>query len=319
MGENGTTNPDGVFSFSWGIDLNLHLSWGKVLHFLFESLWDTIVHGRTTRHDHVFVEVSSDIDITFHDGFEGKFVHLWDLSSDGSKWVEEGFWASELLVTNGDDVSVREFVLLFLGGGVFVLLHFFLEVKGDVTELLLDVSDDFELGRGGESGSAFSEDLSKIPGEVSSGEIVSFDGVWKGVTFVDWDGMGNTITRVDNATSDSTGGVEREDGLDSDVELGSIEVLEEDLDHSFSVLLWVSGGFSKEGTLVIRRDAKLFVIAMMPDFFHIIPVVDDTVLDGVVELENTSFLLGFFSYVAILLFSGGHDGFLFGVSDDGWE
>ena len=82
MGEDGTTDPDGVFSFSWGVDLHLHLGWGKVLHFLLESLWDTIVHGGTTRHDHVFVEVSSDIDVAFHDGLESEFLDLWDLSSD---------------------------------------------------------------------------------------------------------------------------------------------------------------------------------------------------------------------------------------------
>jgi len=131
--------------------------------------------------------------------------------------------------------------------------------------------------------------------------------------------MGNTITRVDDATSDSTRGVEGKDGLDGDVELRNVEVLEEDLDHSLSVLLGVSGGLGEEGTLVIGGDAKLLIVAVMPDLLHIIPVVDDTMLNWVVELENTSLLLGLLTDIAILLFGGGHNRFLFGVSNDGWE
>jgi hypothetical protein len=42
----------------------------------------------------------------------------------------------------------------------------------------------------------------------------------------------------------------------------------------------------------------------MPDLLHIIPVVDDTVLNWVVELENTSLLLGLLTDIAVLLFGG---------------
>jgi len=147
MGKDSTTDPDRVFSLSWGVDLNLHLGWGEVDHLFLESLWDAWVHSGTTGHDHVLVEIFSDIDITLHDGFEGEVVDWWDFSSDGTKWVKEGLWASELLVTNGDDVTIWELILLLFGGGVFKLLHLLLEVEGDIAKLLLDVSDDFHLGR----------------------------------------------------------------------------------------------------------------------------------------------------------------------------
>jgi hypothetical protein len=246
-------------------------------------------------------------------------MHGWDFATNGTKWVKEGLWASELLVTNGDDVTIWELVLLLFGGRVFILLHFLLEVEGDVTELLLDVSDDFEFGRGGEGWSALSEDLGEISGEISSGEVISLDSMWQRVTLVDWDGMGNTITGVDDATSNSTGRVEGKDGLDSNVKLWNVEVLKEDLDHSLSVLLWVSWGLGEEGTLLIWRDAKLLVIAMMPDLLHIIPIVDDTVLDWVMELEDTSLLLGFLTNIAILLLGGGDNRFLLWVTNNGWE
>jgi len=319
MGKDSTTDPDGVFSLTWGVDLDLHLGWGEVDHFLLKSLWDTWVHGGTTGHDHVLVEVFSDIDIALHDGFEGEVVDWWDFPTDRAEWVKEGLWASELLVTNGDDVSIWELVLLLFGRGVFVFLHLFLEVEGDVTELLLDVSDDFEFGRGGEGWSALSEELSEISGEISTGEVISLDSMWQRVTLVDWDGVSNTITRVDDATSNSTRRVEGKNSLDGNIELGNVEVLEEDLDHSLSVLLWVSWGLGKEGTLVIGGDAKLLIVAVMPDLLHVVPVVDDTVLNWVVKFEDTSLLLSFLTNVAILLLGGGDNRFLLWVTDDGWE
>jgi len=319
MGEDSTTDPDRVFSLTWGVDLDLHLSWGEVDHLLLESLWDTWVHSGTTGHDHVLVEVFSDINIALHDGLEGEVVDWWDFATDRTEWVKESLWASELLISNGDHVSIWEFILLLFSRGIFVLLHLLLVVKGDVAELLLDVSDNFHLGRGGEGWSALSEDLSKILGKISTGEVISLDSMWQRVTLVDWDGMGDTITGVDDATSDSTRGVEGQDGLDSNVKLWNVEVFKEDLDHSLSVLLWVSWGLSKEGTLLIWRNTELLIVAVMPDLLHVIPVVDDTVLNWIVELENTSLFLGLLTNITIVLLGSTNLDLMLGVTNDGWE
>ena len=60
--------------------------------------------------------------------------------------LEEGFWAPESLVANGDDLTVGEFVALLQWGAGSCGCHLVLEVKGDVAELLLDVTHDFSLG-----------------------------------------------------------------------------------------------------------------------------------------------------------------------------
>ncbi len=52
----------------------------------------------------------------------------------------------------------------------------------------------------------------------------------KGVPFVDGDGVGDTISRVEDDTSGTTGGIEGEDGLDGDVHGGTVEGLEHDLE-----------------------------------------------------------------------------------------
>ena len=53
--------------------------------------------------------------------------------------LEEGLWASESLVSNGDDLSVGKFIRLLERAGAGSGLHLLLEVQSDVAEFLLDL------------------------------------------------------------------------------------------------------------------------------------------------------------------------------------
>ena len=64
--------------------------------------------------------------------------------------LEESFWASESLVSYGNGLAIRHFIDLISLGAFSEGLHLLVEVQGDVAELLLDISDDFSLGGGGE-------------------------------------------------------------------------------------------------------------------------------------------------------------------------
>jgi hypothetical protein len=57
----------------------------------------------------------------------------------------------------------------------------------------------------------------------------------------------------------------------------------------------------------------------VPDFFHIIPVGDDTVFDWVFQGEDTSFGLGFVSDVGVFLAHTDHNTLVSWSTDDGWE
>ncbi len=96
--------------------------------------------------------------------------------------LEESLRASEPFVPNGDDLSVRELVGLFEGGGAGRSSHFLVKVKGDVAELLLDVTDNFSLGSGRESVATLSEDLHEVVSKVTAGQVQSKDGMGKGIT-----------------------------------------------------------------------------------------------------------------------------------------
>merc|ERR1719334_92687 len=101
--------------------------------------------------------------------------------------LEESFRAPEPLVADGDDLAVGKLIGLFKGGGGSGGGHLLLKVKGNITELLLDVTDNLTFSSGGESISSLSEDLHEIVCELTSGKVKTENGVWKSVTFIDGD------------------------------------------------------------------------------------------------------------------------------------
>ena len=63
--------------------------------------------------------------------------------------IEQTFGTAETFVTNGENLTIGHLVVLLNGRGGGSLLHFFLEVKGDVAELLFYISDNGSVIRQG--------------------------------------------------------------------------------------------------------------------------------------------------------------------------
>ena len=87
-------------------------------------------------------------------------------------------------------------------------MHLHLEIEGNVAELLLDVTDDFTLSGGGEGVATFGEDLHEVVGQVTASQVKTEDGVGKGISLIDGDGVGDTITRVQDDTGGTTRGIQ---------------------------------------------------------------------------------------------------------------
>ena len=120
---------------------------------------------------------------------------------------------------------------------------------------------------------------------------------------VDGDSVGDTISGVEDDSGGTAGGVEGEDGLDGDVHGGGVEGLEHDLQilsvnpfsstphsylgHLLSVGLGIEGGLSEEDGVLLGGDTQLVVEGVVPDLLHVVPVGDDTVLNGVFQGEDT--------------------------------
>merc|ERR1712165_323030 len=223
--------------------------------------------------------------------------------------LEEGFRGTEPLVADGDDLTVGKLIGLLEGGGGSSGGHLLFEVKSDIAELLLDVTDNLTL----------SEDLHEVVGELTASQVQTKDGVGKSITLIDGDIVGDTITRVHDHTSGTTRSVEGKDSLDGNIHSGHVEGLEHDLSHLFTVSLGVEGSLSEEDGLLLGGNTEFIVEGVMPDLLHIIPVGDDTVFNRVLQGEDTSLGLSLVTDVGILLTHTDHDTLVAGASNDGGE
>merc|ERR1712102_186098 len=174
-------------------------------------------------------------------------------------WLEESLGASESLVSNGDDLTVGKLIGLLEGGGGSSGGHLLLEVKGNIAELLLDVTDNLTLSGGGERVASLGEDLHQVVGKLTSSKVKTDDGVGESVTLVDGDTVGDTVTGVHDNTGGTSGGVQGEDSLDGDVHGGHVEGLEHDLGHLLTVSLGIEGSLSQEDGLFLGGNTELVV------------------------------------------------------------
>merc|ERR1711902_227758 len=233
--------------------------------------------------------------------------------------LEESLRAPESLIANGDDLAVGKLIGLLEGGGGSSGGHLLLEVKGNIAEFLLDVTDNLALSSGGEGVATLGEDLHQVVGELTSSKIKTDNSMGESITFIDGDTVGDTISRVHDNTSGTARGIEGEDSLDCNIHGGHVEGLEHDLGHLLTVSLGVEGSLSKEDGLLLRGNAEFVVEGVVPDLLHVIPVGDDSVLYGVLEGEDTSLGLSLISNIGILLSHTDHDTLVSWSSNNGWE
>merc|ERR1712007_280539 len=131
--------------------------------------------------------------------------------------------------------------------------------------------------------------------------------------------MGDTISRVHDDTSGTSGSIKREDSLDGNIHGGHVEGLEHDLGHLLTVSLGVEGSLSEEDGLFLRGNTELIVEGVVPDLLHVIPVGDDSVLNRVLEGKDTSLRLSLISNIGILLSHTDHHTLVAGTSNNGGE
>merc|ERR1711923_37436 len=233
--------------------------------------------------------------------------------------LEESLRAAETLIADGDDLAVGKFIRLLKGGRGSSSGHFLLKVKGNIAELLLDVTDNLTLSSGGEGVTAFGKDLHEVVGELTSSQVKTNDGMGKGITFIDRDTVGDTVTRVHDDTSGTARGIEGEDSLDGNIHGRHVEGFEHDLGHLLTVSLWVKWGFSQKNGLFFWCNTEFVVEGVVPDLLHVIPVGDDSMLNRVLEGEDTSLGLGFISNIGIFLSHTDHHTLVTGTANNGGE
>jgi hypothetical protein len=71
--------------------------------------------------------------------------------------------------------------------------------------------------------------------------------------------------------------------------------------------------------VLFRGNSQLVEEGMMPDSLHVIPVVDNTVFNGIFKVEDTSFSLSFITNVSFLVVHADHYAGHLGSADNSWE
>merc|ERR1711931_591609 len=131
--------------------------------------------------------------------------------------------------------------------------------------------------------------------------------------------MGDAVAGVKDDTGGTAGGIEGEHSLDGNVHGRGVEGLEHDLGHLLPVGLGVEGSLSEEDGVLLRGNAELVVEGVVPDLLHVVPVGDDSMLNWVLQGEDTPLGLGLVTDVGVLLSHANHDTLVAGTSNDGWE
>merc|ERR1712136_48554 len=313
--QDGATDPDGVLPLGRSDDLDLHGGRSQGGDLLLHTIGDTGVHGGAAGEDGVGVEILTDVDVALHDAVEAALVDAHHLHAQEGR-TEHGLGAAEAFISDRANLTIRQFVRLLDGGRGGGGGHLLFEVEGDVAELLLDVTHDLALSGGNQRIASFRHDLHEIIGQVASGQVETQDGVGESVTLVNGDGVRHTIADIENETGGATRSVQGEHGLDADVSCGCVEGFKDDLDHLFSVSFGVERSFGVEMRRLVGGDSQLVVEGVMPDLFHVIPVGDNAVLDGIFERQNTSLGLGLVTDVGVFVAHANHDAGVARATDD---
>lgn len=117
--EDGSSDPNQELPLCGCDDLNLHGGGCKSGDFLAQSLRDAGIHGCSTTHHDVAIEIFTDVHIALQDGLVADLVEAGHFLAD-EHGLEEGFRAAETLRADGDGLSVGEFVDLVVLGGVII-------------------------------------------------------------------------------------------------------------------------------------------------------------------------------------------------------
>lgn len=161
-GQNWSTDPDQELSFLRSQHLDFHGWGGEGSHLFAQSFWDAGEHGCSTAHHDVRVQIFSNVHITFKNWLISNLVEPGHLLTD-LEGLEQGFGASELLASHIDCLAIWKLIWSVVGAWI-VFSHLWFVVESNVAELLLDVSNGFNLGRRAEIQSDFVQQFSHVFG-----------------------------------------------------------------------------------------------------------------------------------------------------------
>lgn len=220
-GDDGATEPAAVFAVSWRVHVWNHGRGGQCLDLFLHALAHLLEHGATAGEHNILEQILADVLLALDNRTERMLVDsLVNVAHELKEpRIEEKLWALQTVLVDIDHVSSGQLVLLLLVWMERCLLgalHLRVVVKGHLAVLFLDLECNviallvellFVLVR------RVREVVNVVGASVrlsqvllhELGQVLSADGdlgdcVGLRIALVDWDGVGDALTRVDNRT-----------------------------------------------------------------------------------------------------------------------
>ena len=105
-------------------------------------------------------------------------------------------------------------------------------------------------------------------------------GIGKSVSLIDGDGVGDTVTRVQDNSRGTAGSKKGEDSLVGNIDGRGVEFFKHNLSHLLPVNLGIERSLSQEDRAFARIETQLVVKSMLPQILHRVPVGHNSVLYG---------------------------------------
>lgn len=274
-----------------------------------ETLTKVLEHGASTAEDNVLVESTTDVDgrllnhAIHHFRKRGEEVGRRNFGVEKDLGRKESFvpHIDRVLATSDGVFAFETFKVLVR---VFIVSSKFADnVLADIRVVLLDLLCHPTRVFGWNVGrfAAFSKQLLDKVGDIPSGNGDMLDSRADNIPFSHRDHVGDTITRINDRTCQrSIGhlvarprGRQRQHCLHCNVQSLDVETLKHDLCRILSVLGRIERRLSKHEVVVFRFSTEILEDALLPESFHVIPVFDQAMTDGLVDLVGFGVGIGF--------------------------
>lgn len=282
------------------LDVTLVASLDLILEITLNTTSEVLVHGGTTGECDVIVKLFAGIDgAGLDDGVDNIREGTGEIRREDLR-VEEKLRAEETLITDINSegslgLEISTLVLHDVLGGLLIVLGVFLDdVGADVGVHLLHATSEVERLIRGHGLATGAELLHDEVGDGTTGEGDVLDARADYVTGDDGNDVSDTITGVNDSTSDfrggtagfagEHGGTESKHSLDSDVETRDVESLEHDLSSVLSVFGRVEWGFGHEEVVLLRIAAEVLINTTLKILLHVIPVRHNTFSDRIINV-----------------------------------
>lgn len=183
---------------------------------------------------------------------------------------------------------------MVIGRLLVFLLLMVVEVEADghghIALQLLDPLHYFELSRRVEDVAGSSEQQLQVLGHITATEVNSLDGVVDGEAFEDWAAMAHTITTVKDDSGCLTTRIQAQDGLLLEEDFWSAELLKEDVRSFDAIAVRVEWRLRQQDRVLLRRHLQL-VEHVSPQLLHVVPVLNDAVLNRIIKFKNALVLV----------------------------